>query len=241
MKRLVAILLSALLLLAGCAPKPASSSSSSEAESAVPPGRYIDWSKVTLRQLKTAPSGSEIAVMKTSMGDIKIMFFSLEAPKAVENFMTHAKNGYYNGQKFHRVINDFMIQSGDPTGTGTGGESIWGGAFNDEFSLNLYHFRGALSMANSGRNTNGSQFFIVQAKTTAQNYIDAMTAAEYGQEIIDAYTELGGTPYLDGVHTVFGQVIEGMDVVDAIAAVPTKDDAPVEDVTILSIAFETVP
>jgi peptidyl-prolyl cis-trans isomerase B (cyclophilin B) len=109
----------------------------------------------------------------------------------VENFITHAKNGYYNGQKFHRVINDFMLQSGDPTGTGTGGESIWGGAFNDEFSLNLYHFRAPFPWPTPDAITNGSQFFIVQAKTVAQNYIDAMTAAEYGQDIIDATPSWG--------------------------------------------------
>ena len=97
------------------------------------------------------------------MGDITVRFFKDEAPKAVENFITHAKEGYYDGLTFHRVINDFMIQGGDPKGDGTGGESIWGTKFEDEFSDNLHNFRGALSMANAGTNTNGSQFFIVQS------------------------------------------------------------------------------
>ena len=116
----------------------------------------------SITQLDPPEKGEEIAVIHTSMGDIKVKFFPDEAPKAVENFKTLAKDGYYDGITFHRVINDFMIQGGDPTGTGTGGESIYGGAFEDEFSPNLYNFRGALSMANSGMNTNGSQFFIVQ-------------------------------------------------------------------------------
>ncbi len=242
MKKNIAILLLITLVISGCAKGSSNSSSVSSSSQAatVPPGRYIDWNKVNLKQLTPPASGTEIAVMKTSMGNIKIMFFPVEAPKAVENFITLAKKGYYNGQKFHRVIKDFMLQSGDPTGTGTGGESIWGAPFNDEFSLNLYNFRGALCMANSGENTNQSQFFIVQAPTAAQSYIDQMTANEYGKKVIDAYTKLGGAPWLDGVHTVFGQVVEGMDVVDAIAAVPTENDAPKTDVTIISITFEKV-
>ena len=123
-----------------------------------------------ITQLDPPEKGEEIAVIHTSMGDIKVKFFPDEAPKAVENFKTLAKDGYYDGITFHRVINDFMIQGGDPTGTGTGGESIYGGAFEDEFSPDLYNFRGALSMANSGMNTNGSQFFIVQKPGIQDGY-----------------------------------------------------------------------
>ena len=112
-------------------------------------------------QLSAPQKGDTLAVMHTNMGDIKIKLFPEKAPKTVENFVTHSKNGYYNGLKFHRVINDFMIQGGDPRGNGTGGESIWGGSFKDEFDPELHNLRGALSMANSGPNTNGSQFFIV--------------------------------------------------------------------------------
>ncbi|MEG1875584.1 MAG: peptidylprolyl isomerase [Angelakisella sp.] len=103
--------------------------------------------------------------MKTSKGEITLALYPEQAPKAVENFLTHAKKGYYDGLTFHRVLNDFMIQGGDPDGTGMGGKSIWDAPFEDEFSDNLHNFRGALSMANSGTDTNGSQFFIVQAKT----------------------------------------------------------------------------
>ena len=119
-----------------------------------------------MNQLDRPQKGETIAVMHTSLGDISIRLFPDKAPKTVENFVTHAKNGYYDGLKFHRVINDFMIQGGDPRGNGTGGESIWGDSFEDEFDVELHNLRGALSMANAGPNTNGSQFFIVQCKDT---------------------------------------------------------------------------
>ena len=122
-------------------------------------------------QLKKPEKGDTVAVMHTSMGDIKIKLFPDRTPKTCENFTTHAKNGYYNGLKFHRVIKDFMIQGGDPLGTGIGGESIWGGKFEDEFDPELHNLRGALSMANAGPNTNGSQFFIVQANEAPASMI----------------------------------------------------------------------
>ena len=126
-----------------------------------------------------------------------------------------------------------MLQGGDPTGTGMGGESIWGEPFEDEFSLQLFNLRGALSMANAGPGTNGSQFFIVQAPHVDSRMGEQMEQAGYPQEIISAYMEQGGTPWLDHRHSVFGQVIEGMDVVDTIANVETADaDKPVVDVVI---------
>ncbi len=190
--------------------------------------------------LQTAPiaAGDTVAVMHTTLGDIKIKLFSQHAPKTVENFTTHAKNGYYNGIIFHRVIKDFMIQGGDPTGTGMGGESIWGGSFGDEFSPELHNLRGALSMANAGPGTNGSQFFIVQADSCSPDLLSQMKQLPdaFSAEIIDAYKQLGGTPWLDFRHTVFGQVVEGMDVVDAIASVKVgAADKPLEDVVILGI------
>lgn len=189
-------------------------------------------------QLSTPQKGDTLAVMHTNMGDIKIKLFPEKAPKTVENFVTHSKNGYYNGLKFHRVINDFMIQGGDPRGNGTGGESIWGGSFPDEFDPELHNLRGALSMANSGPNTNGSQFFIVQASEVPANMLEQMRDLEdngFPADITAAYEALGGTPWLDFRHTVFGQVTEGMDVVDAIAAVETVNDVPRSDVIIESI------
>lgn len=190
-------------------------------------------------QLETVKSGDTVAVMHTNMGDIEIKLFPEHAPKTVENFTTHAKNGYYNGLIFHRVINDFMIQGGDPTGTGMGGESIWGHSFEDEFDPQLHNLRGALCMANAGPNTNGSQFFIVQAKETPANMLEQMKdLADNGfpPEITEAYAKMGGTPWLDFRHTVFGQVVNGMDVVDAIANVQVgANDKPVNDVVINGI------
>lgn len=161
-------------------------------------------------QLRSPESGEEYAIIKTNHGDIKIVFFPEIAPKAVENFKTHAKNGYYDGVSFHRVIKDFMIQGGDPEGTGRGGESIWGSSFEDEFHPDYKNIKGSLSMANAGPNTNGSQFFIVQLE--------------------------GGTPWLDGNHTVFGHVFEGLDIVDKIAEVEVdRGDMPVEPVIMETI------
>ena len=194
-------------------------------------------------QIQKPETGETVAVMHTNLGDIKMRLFPNEAPKAVENFITHAKTGYYNGLIFHRVIPDFMIQGGDPTGTGMGGESIFGKSFEDEFSPELHNLRGALSMANSGPNTNGSQFFIVQASKVPANMLKEMKQLSdrgFPEEITSAYEELGGTPWLDFRHTVFGQVFEGMDVVDAIANVKTVNDKPVEDVTVQSIDILTL-
>lgn len=188
-------------------------------------------------QLTTAVLENEVEVeMVTNHGTIKLKLFPEHAPKAVENFVTHSKNGYYDGLTFHRVIKDFMIQGGDPKGNGTGGESIWGQPFEDEFSKELFHLRGALSMANSGPNTNGSQFFIVQNASLDPGFKDQMEQAGFPADIIEAYMKNGGTPWLDFRHTVFGQVVEGMDVVDSIADVPTgMQDMPTDDVRIEKI------
>ena len=176
------------------------------------------------------------AIIKTNRGDMTFVLFADVAPKAVENFTTHAKEGYYDGLIFHRVIKDFMIQGGDPTGTGCGGESIWGKSFEDEFSLDARNYYGALSMANSGPNTNGSQFFIVQAKEVPPTLLAQMEGLKnngFPQECIDNYKEVGGTPWLDFHHTVFGQIIDGADVLEDIASVKTAaGDRPVYDVVI---------
>lgn len=186
-------------------------------------------------QTSLPAAGETVAVLHTTLGDVAIRFFPEQAPKAVENFVTHAKNGYYDGIIFHRVIPDFMIQGGDPLGTGTGGESIWGRPFPDEFSREVFNLRGALSMANCGPNTNGSQFFIVQAKELDPRMLQQVREI-YPEQAANDYAELGGTPWLDFRHTVFGQVYEGMDVVDAISAVPrNRNDKPLEDVVIRSV------
>ncbi|KAM1804018.1 hypothetical protein ACFX12_029932 [Malus domestica] len=151
-------------------------------------------------------------ILRTTMGDIHMKLYPEECPKTVENFTTHCRNGYYDNLIFHRVIKGFMIQTGDPLGDGTGGQSIWGREFEDEFHKSLRHDRPfTVSMANAGENTNGSQFFI----TTV------------------------ATPWLDNKHTVFGRVIKGMDVVQAIEKVKTdRGERPQVDVKILNV---TVP
>ncbi|WP_301108672.1 peptidylprolyl isomerase [Sporosarcina sp.] len=188
-------------------------------------------------QLSTEVAENEaLVVMNTTMGPIKIKLFKEQVPKTVENFLTHAENGYYDGIIFHRVIPDFMIQGGDPTGTGMGGESIYGDSFEDEFTMDLFNLRGALSMANAGPNTNGSQFFIVQASALAGASPDQLKKGGWPDEIAEAYAENGGTPHLDQKHSVFGQVIEGMDVVDKIAgAKRDRQDKPKEEIKIESI------
>ncbi|MBM4174900.1 MAG: peptidylprolyl isomerase [Ignavibacteria bacterium] len=154
-----------------------------------------------------------IAVIETNMGKIEIELFEDKTPKTANNFIGLAKKGYYDGIIFHRVIDNFMIQGGDPTGTGMGGESIYGAKFEDEFHKDLKHDKpGILSMANAGPNTNGSQFFIT----------------------------LVPTPWLDNRHSVFGQVIKGMDVVKAVGKVETSKpgDRPKKDVVMNSVKIE---
>lgn len=195
----------ALALLIGCTPTPpvdtADSPPSSDAlmndiddtQGAVPPG--FDGQLL---------SGMQTIVLKTTQGDITLELDADKAPKTVTNFVVLARMGYYDGLTFHRVIPDFMIQGGDPVGNGTGGSSIFGETFEDEAN-DLPMERGAIAMANRGPNTNGSQFFIVQAQAT---------------------------PWLQGRHTIFGRVTEGLDIVDAIAAVERDaNDMPVAPVT----------
>jgi cyclophilin family peptidyl-prolyl cis-trans isomerase len=153
----------------------------------------------------TLLTGKHTVVLRTSMGDVTVELDADKAPKTVTNFVVHSKNGYYNNLTFHRVIPGFMIQGGDPSGNGTGGESIFGPEFEDE-SNDLMMERGVIAMANRGPNTNGSQFFIVTAPQ--------------------------GTPWLQGRHTVFGKVTAGMEVVDVIAGVERDGmDRPVTPVT----------
>ena len=154
----------------------------------------------------------QVVVMETNQGAIEIKLFPDVAPKAVENFLGLVKKGYYNGLIFHRVIKDFMIQGGDPTGTGSGGESLWGVPFKDEVSQDVKFDRpGLLAMANAGPNTNGSQFFITTVPT----------------------------PWLQMKHTIFGEVISGYDVVKKIELTPVAGaDRPVSEQKIVRIYFK---
>ena len=160
------------------------------------------------KEEKQAQSGTS-AVLHTNYGDIHIRLFPDKAPKAVENFVTHSRNGYYNNTIFHRIIRKFMIQGGDPLGDGTGGESIWGKEFEDEFS-DLKHDRPyTVSMANAGPGTNGSQFFITTEKT----------------------------PWLDNKHTIFGRAYQGLDVIHQMENAKVRKEKPEEDIKIVNISI----
>jgi cyclophilin family peptidyl-prolyl cis-trans isomerase len=164
------------------------------------------------KETKVMSDSTTVAVIKTNMGTIEIELFAKQTPKTVENFVGLANKNYYDGVIFHRVIDGFMIQGGDPTGTGSGGESFWGKKFNDEFDSTLvFDKEGILAMANAGPNTNGSQFFIT----------------------------LGATAWLNNHHTIFGKVIKGMDVVKSIGKVEKgAQDKPKKDVVIESVTIE---
>ncbi len=165
----------------------------------------------SMEKATPASAANEIGVIETNLGTMKVKFFADVAPKAVENWKGLAKKGYYNGITFHRVIDNFMIQGGDPKGTGTGGESLWGKPFEDEFSpKHRFDKKGLLAMANAGPRTNGSQFFIT----------------------------LVPTPWLNDKHTIFGEVIEGMDVIDKIGKVAKgPGDRPLSPVTMTKVTF----
>ncbi len=220
----------------------------------------------TILQAEPPKEGDEIAVITTSEGVIKMMFYPEEAPKAVENFKTLAKEGYYDGLLFHRVIEEFMIQTGDPEGTGSGGESCWGEPFEDEISEKLHYYKGAVAMANRGPNTNGSQFFIVQQNSVMEDALTMIEDARDNNEeelsvtlpggenytlgqlfpdtVLDYYRANGGAVHLEYVfgnpYTIFGQVFEGLEVVDTIAAAEkAANDKPIEDIIIESITFES--
>ena len=191
-------------------------------------------------QVEIEATEGPIATIKTNHGDLRIKLFPEHAPKTVANFIALSKDGYYDGVIFHRIIKDFMIQGGDPTGTGMGGESIYGESFEDEFSEELYNIRGALSMANAGPNTNGSQFFIVQNQHLPYSKKE-IARGGWPEPIAEIYAEQGGTPHLDRRHTVFGQLADeaSYEVLDAIAGVETGAmDKPVEDVVIETIEIE---
>ncbi|KAJ8653755.1 peptidyl-prolyl cis-trans isomerase-like 1 [Lichtheimia ornata] len=157
-------------------------------------------------------SAGQTVILDTSVGSIEIELYTRHAPKTCKNFYELSKRGYYDGVSFHRIIENFMIQGGDPTGTGRGGTSIYGDKFEDEIHGELKHTgAGILSMANAGPNTNGSQFFIT----------------------------LAPTPWLDGKHTIFGRVSDGMNVVKRMGLVPTdKNDRPKDPVRIIRARVE---
>lgn len=192
-----------------------------------------------MEQIKNNLGHTIKAVIHTDKGAITVQLYPDLVPMTVKNFVELAKQGYYDGVIFHRVIRDFMIQTGDPTGTGMGGQSIYGDAFNDEFHDQLHHYYGAVSMANSGPDTNGSQFFIVQMKEITDNYRNHFENSAIDKQVRQMYELNGGTYWLDGHHTVFGHVIDGMDVVEKIAEVECDaQDKPLEEIHIKTIDIE---
>ena len=219
----VALLLA--LLLAGCGRQDAASTSQPSLV-----GGSTKRGAVYSQQLQFAPPAATdvFVTVKTDKGDVRFVLYPQYAPLAVENFCTLASQGYYDGTAFHRVVADFLVQGGDATGTGRTGSSAWGVPFGVERSAFLHHYSGALCMA-AGQgegNTNLSQFYIV---ATPQNALDeaalaALLAAGVRQEVVEAYGQAGGAPYLDNTDTVFGQVVEGMDIVDRIASAAVGED-----------------
>ena len=259
MKRLLTLFLVGLLVLVGCAggpttPPPVTAApQDTNDDEATPPEDAPETASsagadeaAELLQSQPPNPGDMIAVMETTMGTIRFRLFPELAPLAVENFVGLTEEGYYDGRNFHRVINDFMIQTGALNPDGAGATSFFRDEndnpqpFADEFTTELWHFRGAVSMANPGiPDSNLSQFFIVQAPGLAGGVADQLRAVGYPEYVVDKYTAHGGTPHLDWRHTIFGHVIEGMEVVDAIAGVQTgMQDRPVEEVLIVSMTIE---
>lgn len=202
----------------------------------------IDSNFIDLIQFKEYGNNAAYAVIKTNLGELKAVLFSEEAPKAVENFITLADNGFYNGLTIDRGIKNFLIEAGDPSGKGTGGESAFGEPFPNEYSLNLWHFRGALSMSNANPDENGSQFFIVQAPFVSEELAKEMQEAKYPEKVLEQYKETGGLPGFDGKRTVFGMLTsESLSVLDKIAkldfesteSLSDEDTVIIESITIV--------
>ncbi len=259
-KKVLAVLLSGAMVtgLTGCSSSDSSSASSSKASSSssssASSNTYIT-DAVVEDQLAPPEIGEQIAVINVEgYGTIKCRLFPEAAPKAVENFVTLAEQGQYNGDPFHRVIEDFMIQTGDTTLTGGDGQSIYGSGFEVELNESLHHYNGALAAARTDSKSSGqsTQFYIVSSQGAKEDVTDSQwenlkKTANLTDETIATYKEVGGYPSLDMQYTVFGQVFEGQDVVDAIAACP-KDSNPGSDgalsvpnppVTISSIEITT--
>ena len=229
MKKLLALLLVAVVFFTACS-------------GSVPGNEKLNVTTDEI-QLQQPQQGDTAAEITTSAGVIKVLLFPEIAPKAVQNFTLLAQHGYYDGLTFHRVIEDMLIQSGSFDGTATGGKSIWELEFEDEFSDLLHHYNGALSMANHGEDTNGSQFFFVTAEIggLSDETLGQMSDIGWRQEVTDAYKQAGGLPSLDWRYTVFGQIYEGLNVAYEISRQETDaENRPKKDVTIESITVYTV-
>lgn len=253
MKKL-ALLLAALLSLSalfyGCNGKPAEEApapSASENEAAAPSSDEeiiahnlkLDPSSINLIQFDAPAADAKTVTLKTSEGDIKIVLYPEQAPKAVENFLKLAEQGYYNGVKFYEAISGVRVSTGDPDNTGNGGKSSLenGAKFEDEYSTDLWHFNGAVAMNNGGApGENGSRFYIVQNSSVTTELADKMLDVAFPEKVVNKYLEVGGVPNYDFRDTVFGQVIEGMEVVNKIASTATDEaHKPEKDIVINSV------
>ena len=226
MKKIVALILTAVVVLTFCS---CGAKSGDEETPITLPG-----------QLSGPQEGDMVAVIETTKGTIRIRLFPEYAVIACENFQKLAESGYYNGCTIHKIIEDFVIQTGDPTGTGHGGESAWGYAFANEYSDALHNYTGAVGVANNGDGTNGSQFYIVTGAPLAEEMLTALDVANYPEDVIEAYRQTGGQPLLDYRYTVFGQVYEGLDILNKIDSVKTDDlMRPKKKITVKSVIIET--
>lgn len=214
-KRILPVLLALLCLaLCGCGADPAQTAVTAKGEV---------FAAADVLQFRQPEADALVAVFETTEGVFSAVLYPQAAPQAVQNFVTLARQGAYDGLDFHRVLENFIVQTGDTNGTG--GQSIWGTGFAPECSDLLHHYTGALAMA--GIQANHSQFFVVNcpSNSVSDTLLEKMRTEGWSEEVITAYTQAGGAPYLDGVHTVFGQVFYGMDTVRALEAAALQPEA----------------
>ena len=196
--------------------------------------------KNPLPQLNWPSVGDTIVTITTNKGTIRAVLYNKAAPQTVTNFIKLTDSGYYDGMIIHKAIADFVIQMGDPTTEGNGGDSFNGVGISLEYNESLHNFTGALGMAAGTDGLSYSQFYIIAGSEVSEEYIAAMKSAGYSTNVIEAYKELGGQPSLDYEYTVFGQVFEGLDIVQEIANSKTdKWNRPKKDVVVSSVSISS--
>ena len=193
-----------------------------------------------LPQLNSPSAGDTIVTITTNKGTIRAILFDKAAPQTVTNFVKLTDSGYYDGMIIHKAIADFVIQMGDPTAEGNGGDSFNGVGIPLEYNESLHNFTGAIGMASGTDGLSYSQFYIVAGSEVSDEYISAMQSAGYAANVIEAYKKLGGQPSLDYEYTIFGQVFEGLDIVQEIANSKTdKWNRPKKDITVSSVSISS--
>lgn len=201
--------------------------------------RNVDETTINLVQFDSSYEPTQKVMIATNFGNIKLVLYPNLAPMAVENFVELSKEGYYNGLSFDKIVKDYYIQAGISQDNPENARSIWDKPFPNELSLNLWNFKGALGMASSEKNENECQFYIIQAGELSQDSINAMEKANFPKKVMDKYKEVGGAPWLDGKHTVFGHITSGIDIVNRIAnADVNSQNKPTQPVIIQEIIVE---